>query len=213
MRLTRSQLQVGIQSPAALARDMLARDLARQADAEIRRNPQRQWIEGSVRTYVRTGRQPDRLLRDYDDRTARAQTRDRNASAIANGRRMLERFAQWDAGQPSPIRCLEPAVAAGLLGHQLTLTHDLVHATDDGLVIRQLVTEDGMRRLEHRRIFAVATLLHARAAGLGDVVRIEVWHLRLIGPVGWPSSLLLRRVPELAASLVRISVAVTGDAA
>lgn len=126
------------------------------------RSPQRLWIEASLRRYFDGGRDPNRLLADYLDRTARAKRRETAASEIANGRRMLERFAELDRSQPDPTRVLLKPISVPVCGHGVTMGIDVAYQTLEGWVLRQVLTDDEIRRTEHVRLYAAATALHSR---------------------------------------------------
>ncbi len=103
MVLSARQLRTGIRSPAALARQMRAEWIT-PIEPETPRSPQRPWVDASIRRYELGGRTPEALMADYAERTGRAKRRDTAASEIANGKKMLERFARLDAEEPAPSR-------------------------------------------------------------------------------------------------------------
>jgi hypothetical protein len=214
MDLTARQLRTGIRSPAALGRQLRLERLV-PIPVDTPRSPQRLWIEASLRRYFDGGRDPDRLLADYSDRTARSKRRDTAASEIANGRRMLERFVELDRSQPDPTRVLLKPIRAPVCGHWVTMGVDVAYQTLEGWVLRQLLTDDEIRRTEHVRWYAAATALHFEGhPDGGDVARVEVWMLRLErGVVGWPGSLLGRLTSSLATRMDEIAAGAFGQAA
>lgn len=214
MDLTARQLRTGIRSPAALGRQLR---LERQAPIpeDTPRSPQRPWIEASLRCYFDAGRDRDRLFGDYTDRTNRSKRRDSAASEIANGRMMLGRFADLDRSQADPTRVFLKPTRVTVMGHGITLGIDVAYQTPEGWVIRHILTDDEIRRIEHVRLYATATALHfeGRPDG-GDVARVEVWMLRFErGVAGWPRSLLGRLTSSLATRMDEIAAGASGQAA
>lgn len=214
MDLTARQLRTGIRSPAALARQLRLERLT-PIPEDTPRSPQRPWIEASLRCYFDAGRDRDRLLADYADRTKRSKRRDSAASEIANGRMMLERFAELDRSQADPTRVFLKPTRATVMGHGVTMGIDVAYQTPEGWVLRHILTDDEIRRTEHVRLYAAATALHfeGRPDG-GDVARVEVWMLRVErGVAGWPRALLGRLTSSLATRLDEIAAGASGQAA
>jgi hypothetical protein len=61
---------------------------------------------------------------------------------------------------------------------------DVAYQTPEGWVLRQLLTDDEIRRVEHLRLYAAATALHlkgvwtaakSRASRCGPCVLTDVW--------------------------------------
>jgi hypothetical protein len=214
MNLTARQLRTGIRSPAALGRQLRLESIA-PIPEDTPRSPQRPWIEASLRCYFDTGRDQERLFADYADLTNRSKRRDSAASEIANGRMMLKRFTERDRSQADPTRVLLKPARVTVMGHGITMGIDVAYQTPEGWVIRHILTDDEIRRIEHVRLFAAATALHfkGRPDG-GDVARVEVRMLRFErGVAGWPTSLLVRLTSNLATRMDEIGARASGQAA
>jgi hypothetical protein len=214
MELSGRQLRTGIRSPAVLARQVRA-ELSAPIPEDTPRSPQRPCMNAALKRYFSKGRELTELLGDYDERVARSKRRLTAASEFANGRAMLERFAGLDRTQADPTRVLMAPARAPVLGHGVTMGADLAYQTPDGWIVRQLLTDDEIRRIEHLRMFATATALHfeARPDG-GQVDRVELWMLRFDGRVaGWPRSLLQRVTPILERRMDEMAIGASGQAA
>jgi hypothetical protein len=193
----------------------LRAELAAPIPEETPRSPQRPCMNAALKRYFSKGRDPAVLLGDYDERVARSKRRLTAASEFANGRAMLARFAALDRSQTDPTRVLIGPMRATVLSHGITMSADLAYQTPEGWIIRQLLTDDEIRRIEHLRMFATATALHfeARPDG-GPVDRVELWLLRFDGRVaGWPRSLLQRVTPILERRMDEMAIGASGQAA
>lgn len=168
----------------------------------------------AVGSYFRDGRDPSRAKSELEMRTDKAKRREQLASQIINTRAMLDLFLAWDRGEPDPTRFRATPVLATVLGWNMRIGHDLVYETAEGLRLRQLLTDDAIRRGEHLRLFAVASLLHFEA-GSPDLrlATVEVWHLRANRRMLWPRQLLLRLVPDLRTRLDQVAAALADNAA
>lgn len=214
MELSARQLRTGIRSPGVLARQLRAEWLA-PIDPDTPRSPQRPWIDASIRRYEEGGRKPAVLMADYAERTGRAKRRDTAASQVANGKRMLERFAKLDAEEPAPSRYLVRPAPANVLGTVISMGADLVYETEEGCVIRQLITDAEITRTQHLRLFATAVALHYEARPGGcSVSRVELWLLRYERrTLTWSRSVLEATVSRLATRLDEIARGAEGQAA
>lgn len=214
MDLIARQLRTGIRSPAALARERLRQQIA-PTPPDTPRSAQRKWIDAAVRRYLANGRDVAVLLGFYDERTGKSKRRETAATEIANGRRMLARFAEWDVKQPAPDDAQLPQRAATVLGHSITMGIDLVYKRASGSRLLLLITDREIRRIEHLRLYATAAALHyeARADG-GAVDRVDIWVLAYKPTyAGWPRALLGRSVVALERKLDEIARAGLGQAA
>jgi hypothetical protein len=211
--LSEHQLCVGIRSPAVLARQLTG-EIRSPTPPDTPRSPQRPWFIASLSRYFRKGRDPALATAELEGRTNRAKRREQLASQIIMARAMLDRFLELDSGEPDPGRFLAAPVAADVLGWNVRLGHDLVYDTPQGLRLRQLLTDTAIRRAEHLRLFAVASLLHFEATNAPlRLTTVEVWQLRINKRMLWPRSLLLRLVPDLRARLDQVAAALADDAA
>ncbi len=214
MMLSARQLRTGIRSPTALARQLRAGWIT-PLDPDTPRSPQRPWIDASIKRYEQGGRRPDTLMADYAERTARAKRRVTAASEIANGKKMLERFARLDAEAPAPSRFQLRPTPVDVLGTVISMGADLVYETSDGHVIRQLITDSEIIRPEHLRLYATAVALHFEGRpGGGPVSRVDLWLLRYEErTMAWMRSDLDAVLPRLAARLEEIARGAEGKAA
>lgn len=195
MEFTARHLKIGIRNPATAAR-MIGAEVVAAPDAPIRRSPQRPTIEAALRRYFAAGRDVAVLLADYDRRWARAERRESAASAFRAGRLMAERFAMLDRASGVPEMAFVPALTRPMLGHHVRLGYDLVYRSDEGLILRQLLTDGDITRPEHLKLYAVASLLHFEAGG-AELAGVEIWQLRFHKEFGWPRWLLARQAPTL----------------
>lgn len=214
MELNARQLRIGIRSPAALAR-LLRSEIMFPVEADTPRNPQRQWIDASIRRYMRQGRKVEVLLDHYDDRTSRSERLPTAATEIANGRAMLKRFAELDLAEPTPDRVQMPKTRVDVLGVGITLGTDLVYETPNGWLLRLLITDHELVRPEHLHLLAVAAALHFEGRPDGGLVgAVDVWPLRpRRRTLGWARSSLASAVPRLARRLDEIALEASGQAA
>lgn len=214
MELSARQLRTGIRSPAVLVRQLRAEWIA-PIDPDTPRSPQRPWIDASIRRYQAGGRKADVLMADYAERTGRAKRRDTAASEIANGKTMLERFARLDADEPTPTRFQLPRTPVDVLGTVTSMGADLVYETDEGFVIRQLITDMEITRPEHLGLYATAVALHFEGRpGGGPVSRVDLWLLRYENrTLTWSRATLEATVPRLAIRLEEIARGAEGRAA
>lgn len=115
----------------------------------------------------------------------------------------------------SPERFVGRATTATVLGHELTLAHDLVYRTPEGsLALRQLLTDDTHGRSEYRRYHAAACFAHFRALNPFErMERVDVWHLRFRSRLSWPASQLLRQLPEVERRLREVELRLADAAA
>lgn len=92
---------------------------------------------------------------------------------------------------------------------------DLAYETDMGWIIRQLLTDDEIRRIDHLRMYAAATALHFEASsGQERVARVELWMLRYDGRIaGWPRTLLDRNTPALGRRMDEMAIGASGQVA
>jgi hypothetical protein len=169
-------------------------------------------FEASLRAHLNGGRNPGAMLADYDKRWSKAERRETAYSAFAAGRLMAERFLALDARSAAPLMSLQKPGERVVLNHLVRLNHDLVYGTESGLVLRQLLTDSDLRRSEHLRLYAVASLLHFEAAG-APLAAVEVWQLRFRKQFTWPRFLLLRLQSSLALQLDLVARAFEQDAA
>lgn len=145
----------------------------------------------------------------------RSKRRDSAAGEIANGRMMLRRFAELDRAQADPTRVFLKPTRVAVMGHGITMGIDVAYKTPEGWVIRHILTDDEIRRIEHVRLYATATALHfeGRPDG-GDVARVEVWMVRFErGVAGWPRRLLGRLTSSLATRMDEIAAGASEQAA
>jgi hypothetical protein len=168
-----------------------------------------------LRRYFDAGRDMDRLLADYLERTGRLKRRDTARTEIENGRIMLVRFAELDRSEADPTYFLREATPVTVLGHEITMGIDVAYQVPEGWVLRHLLTDDEIRRIDHLRLYAAATALHfeGRPDG-GEVSRVEVWMLRFErGIAGWPRSLLGRVMSSLETRMAEIAAGGSSQAA
>jgi hypothetical protein len=211
--LSEHQLCVGIRSPAVLAR-LLGGEIRSPTPPDTPRSPQRPWFIGSVSRYFQKGRDPALAIAELEGRANRSKRREQIASQIIMARAMLDRFLTLDIGEPDPVRYFPAPMAADILGWHVRLGHDLVYDTPQGPRLRQLLTDAAIRRGEHLRLFAVASLLHFEATNPPlRLTTVEVLQLRVNKRMLWPRSLLLRLVPELRGRLDQVAAALADDAA
>ena len=212
MQFTARTLRVAVRSPAAAIK-LLQEQFRHPVAGDTPRSPQRPMFDAALRVHFRAGREVGAMVAEFDCRWSKAKRRESAAATFANGRRMVEQFVVLDAGSPDPLRVLEPPRTEQILGHDLRLTHDLVYGALEGLVLRQLLTDSDMWRVEHLRLYALACLLHFEASSVAPLARVEIWQLRMRKTLSWPRFLLLRQGPLLAERLDTVARAFEADAA
>jgi hypothetical protein len=205
-------LRVAIRSPTAAVKH-LAMERHHPVSEDTPRNPQRPMLEAALRAYFRSGRAPGALLEDFDRRWSKAKRRDTAHVTFSNGRRMAEWFLALDAKATDPLRALDHVSEQMVLGHRLLLSHDLLSQAPEGLILRQLLTDEDIRRDEHLRLYAVACLLHFEAGSPLPLARVDVWQLRARKQFTWPRFLLLRQAAVLGGRLDSVAQAFNQDAA
>ena len=214
MDLSARQLRTGIRSPGVLARELLKARIA-PLPPDTPRSPQRPWMEASLRRYFERQRDPSVLLADYDHRIAASKRRESAASEIANGRKMLERFLTLDQSQVDPTRFLMKPVRVEMFGHRVIMGVDVAYETQDGWIVRHLITDEEIRQIDHWRLYATAAALHfeERPDG-GPIAAVQLWLLRYDRRVvGGPRAILARWVPRLAVRFDEIARGASGQAA
>jgi hypothetical protein len=216
--LTARQLRTGLRSPAVLARQLLTERIA-PIPKDTPRSAQRKWIDAAIRRYTKKGGDVGILIGYYNERTGKSKRKDTAATEIANGRRMLERFAELDRDQPPPSRIQSAPVPVSVLGHRLTMGVDMVYDGEGGARLLILMTDREIRRTEHLRLYATAAALHfeGRPDG-GRVDRVDIWLLTSAqvpgrGVIGWQRSILERQIPALTMRLGEIARGAEGQAA
>lgn len=198
MRFTAGDLRGSIADPTPTIRRLRDALSPSGTPADTPRSPQRQWIEASLRRYYRRGRNPDILIGDYQARTAGKGSNRGKATEIANGETMLLALLALDEPQPAPRVAMQPRTNQPVVGHTLSMGHDLVYERPDGYLVREIWTDGVVRRPEHRRLMQAASLLHAdELFGRGRVQGLEVWHLRF----GLAETMTRREAYELAPTL------------
>jgi hypothetical protein len=198
MRFTAGDVRGSIADPIPTIRRLREAIHSRGAPADTPRSPQRQWIEASLRRYYRRGRNPDVLIGDYQARTAGKGSSRGKATEIAHGEGMLLSFLALDEPEPAPRVAMQARTNQPVVGHTLSMGHDLIYERPDGYLVREIWTDGVVRRTEHRRLMQAASLLHAdELLGRGRVQGIEVWHLRL----GLVETMTREEAYELAPSL------------
>jgi hypothetical protein len=211
---TAHQARIAIRSPQALIRQRLAE--ARLPGEKGRpHDPQRKAIERAIGDYFAGGRDGRKLVDDFLERTSTWKSASSRASSIANAAAMLGRFADLDQDQPAPERWFLPAVPIEMWSHRLILGADLVYREDDGIRVRQLLTDTDMTRTEHLRLFASLTARHVEARPDAErVVRVDAWRLRRNGKVlTYDRAFLVRFEPALATALRTVAAAFGEQAA
>jgi hypothetical protein len=183
------------------------------------RSAQRKWIDAAIRRYIKKARDVGVLIGYYDDRTGRSKRKETATTEIANGRRMLERFAELERDQAPPSRIQLASVPVNVIGHRLTMGVDLVYDREGGARMVILMTDREIRRTEHLRLYASAAALHyeGRPDG-GPVDRVDIWVLTSAqvpgrGVIGWQRSILERQIPALTTRLDEIAHGAEGHAA
>lgn len=180
MRFTAGDLRGAIADPNATIRRLRQASSAIEPTPNTPRSAQRAWIEASLRRYYNRGRVPDVLIGDYQARTAGKGSSRGKATEIANGEAMLLRFLALDEPEQSPRVAMHPRSDQSVLGHVVSMSHDLVYERVDGYLLREIWTDGVVKGTEHRRLMQALSLLHAEEVfGHGRVRVIEVWHLRL----------------------------------
>ncbi len=92
---------------------------------------------------------------------------------------MLEEFARLDAKQGDPTRIQIAPARVELFGIGITMGVDLAYSDPSGWLLRLLLTDSEIVRVEHLRLYAMAAALNfeGRADG-GPVASVELWLLR-----------------------------------
>lgn len=143
-------------------------------------SPQRAWMEASLRRYYAGLRNPDTLIGDYQKRTASKGTSVSKRSEIRNGEAMLRAFLALDEPEPTPRIAMHPRSDQVVLGHVISMGHDLVYEQPNGYLIREVWTDGVVRDSAERSLLRAASLLHAeKVFGDGRVAALETWQLRL----------------------------------
>lgn len=214
MDLSSRDLRIGIRSPEALASHR-RREALSPTPKGTPRNPQRAFIDASIREYFRGGRDASILFAAYDRRTGKSKRHESAATEIANGRMMLGRFLVLDQHKDDPTRIQLRPEFVEVLGHRIKMGVDLVYDTPAGASLVLVITDEEITRTEHLRLFATAAMLHFEGRpGGGPVTQVEVWLLRWDQRlVRWPRQLLENSIPRLADRLEQISRGASGRAA
>lgn len=143
-------------------------------------SPQRAWIEASLRRYYAAQRSPDALIGDYQRRTASKGTSASKRSEIRNGEAMLQAFLTLEEPEPTPRIAMHPRSDQLVVGHLISMGHDLIYEQPDGYMIREVWTDGVVREPGERQLLRATSLLHAEQVfGEGRVVFLEAWQLRL----------------------------------
>lgn len=164
--------------------------------------------------YYRAERDPAVAVSELEARTSKAKRREQLASQIINTRAMLDRFLAWDGGEPDPVRFRATPVSTNVLGWNMRIGHDLLYATPEGLRLRQLLTDGAIRRGEHLRLFAVASLFTSRLPRLSSASP-QLRYGTSVPTSGWCGleSCYLRLIPDLRARLDQVAAGLADDAA
>jgi hypothetical protein len=198
VRFTAGDLRGSIADPIPTIRRLREALRPGSAPTDTPRSPQRQWIEASLRRYYRASRNPDILIGDYQARTDGKGSSRGKATEIANGEGMLLSFLALDEPEPTPRIAMQTRTNQPVVGHTISMGHDLVYERPDGYLVREIWTDGVVRRLDHRRLMQAASLLHAdQLLGRGRVQELEVWHLRF----GFVEAMRREEAYELAPSL------------
>jgi hypothetical protein len=172
-------------------------------------------MDAAIRRYYGAKRDEATLFTNYDARTSRSSRHITAATEIANGRRMLERFADLERGRPDPTRTQVDRTRVEIFGHGLIMGVDLAYETPRGWNLVALLTDDEIRRPEHLELYATALALHweGRSDG-GRAASVELWLVRgNRGALAWPRAVLERTVPALRVRLTEIEQGAPGQAA
>ena len=93
---------------------------------------------------------------------------------------MLRAFLGMDEPEPTPRIAMYPRSDQLVVGHTISMGHDLIYERPDGYLIREVWTDGVVREARQRQLMRAASLLHAdQVFGAGRVVALETWHLRL----------------------------------
>ena len=196
MRFTAGDVRAAIATPQALVERLAARSASPEATP---RSAQRLWIEACLRSYFRSRRSPDVLISEYRRRTFGKGRTAAQRTQIANGEEMLQTFLTWEESEPEPHVAMHPRTDRVVLGHTLSMPHDLVYELGDGYLLREVWTDGFVRSDRDRKLLAAASLAHADAVfGLGRIQVVEAWQLRSEIKMAWP-----RRQLEQSFSVLR----------
>jgi hypothetical protein len=211
--LSEHQLCLAIRRPRELAR-LLKVEVKTPTPADTPRSPIRPIFTAVLRGYFGTNRIPDKARKEYAVRVASADRREKLAVQFATGKQMLEVFLMWDSPESPPTRATFARTVAPVCGWQVRIGHDMVYERPDGDVLRQIVTDSGIRQSVDLRLFAVASLVHFEA--LNPTIQlsaVEVWSVRTQKRFRWPRSVLVKLQPDLSARLAQVSEEFGKDAA
>ena len=208
MRYTTGKLRAAIADP-----DAFVRSLRFPSDQPNFGNPQRQWLEASLRVYLASGRNRRTLYQSFDARIRGGKQTPRRLSLAAGARRLLEQFDDWDGGQPDPADWFPPAPDIDWRGHILSIRRDLIYLTARGYMVRQLWTDSQLRSNDERaRLMAAAVLTFSDLdLGPGRVEAIEAWQLRVGAQYRWTRAELEPLVPAVDNLLGAVEAAITND--
>lgn len=176
--LSEHQLCVAVRRPRALARLLKAEAKAPMPE-DTPRSPIRPMLTAVLRGYFKAKRAPDKAREDYAKRVAAADRRQKLAVQFAKGEQVLEVFLMWDSSESPPTQARFSRSVAPVCGWQVRLGHDLIYERSDGVVLRQIVMDSGIRQSVDLRLFAVASLPALRGAESDDPT---VDHRDLVGP-------------------------------
>jgi hypothetical protein len=191
----------------------MLRERAHPVEPNTPRSPQRLTFLAALRGHFLANRRPGAMLAEFDKRRDRAERQESAAAQYAMGRRMVERFADRDRRSGSPVDMLVPATEQAVLGHVVRLGYDVIYGAPEGLILRQLLTDADIRRPEHLRLFATASLLHVEASLGREVAAVEIWQLRFHRYFHWPRWMLLRQMQALGVKLDEVARGLGQDAA
>ena len=211
--LSEHQLCVAIRRPRELAR-VLKAEAKTPTPESTPRSPIRAIFTAVLHGYFKGTRQPANARKDYAERVAKADRREKLAAQFAKGGQMLEVFLMWDSSESRPTQTILARSVAPVCGWQVRLGHDLIYKGADGVVLRQIVTDSGIRQSVDLRLFAVASLAHFET--LNPTIKlsaVEVWSVRTQKRFRWPRTLLVGLLPDLATRLAQVADELGKDAA
>lgn len=205
MRVTTSQLRSIIVAPQQFVASAWT---AGQGSASFG-NPQRQWMDASIRAYFAGGRRPEVLWQVFGQKVNSGTPSPWRRSRASGAVPMLEQFLVWDQSEPAgPVDTFPSARDTDWGDHTLALRLDLVYLIAEGYRVRQLWT-DGSLSLSHgdAGLMAVGALVCADSLlGVGRTQDVEVWQLREGRRRTWNRQDLLAQVPGLRQRLDGIAV-------
>lgn len=93
---------------------------------------------------------------------------------------MLRYFLGLEEPEPTPRIAMHPRSDHLVLGHVVSMGHDLIYERPDGYLVREIWSDGVVRQSRQLHLMRVASLLHAEQVfGEGRVRELDTWHLRL----------------------------------